>query len=154
MGSPDAYQSVTDSPGRVGNAFGEGFQESSVQGGGVDQVHGQHMMDVQAIPMHRAYPGAIYHTGFRQQGHGKSRIYSSAYIVQIRAGDDRVVWNPRLFQIPKTQVPENTVGIEQGEIRPLVAKTYPLADIVRAQQDFMAKGFAGKLVLLPGSSGR
>ncbi len=39
--------------------------------------------------------------------------------------------------------------IEQGEIRPLVAKTYPLEDIVEAQSDFLAKKFVGKLVLVP-----
>ncbi len=45
---------------------------------------------------------------------------------------------------------ENLVGyIEQGEIRPVVAKTYPLRDIAAAQQDFLDKKFTGKLVLLP-----
>lgn len=39
--------------------------------------------------------------------------------------------------------------IQQDRIRPLVAKTYPLADIVTAQQDFLAKKFTGKLVLIP-----
>ncbi|MCB1638342.1 MAG: zinc-binding dehydrogenase, partial [Thiothrix sp.] len=39
--------------------------------------------------------------------------------------------------------------IEQGEIRPLVAKTYPLSAITTAQQDFLAKNFIGKIVLLP-----
>ncbi len=44
----------------------------------------------------------------------------------------------------------NLVGyIERGEIRPVLAKTFPLKDIVRAQQEFLAKGFVGKLVLLP-----
>jgi NADPH:quinone reductase-like Zn-dependent oxidoreductase len=44
----------------------------------------------------------------------------------------------------------NLVGyIERGEIRPVLAKTFPLRDIVRAQQEFLAKGFVGKLVLLP-----
>ena len=48
------------------------------------------------------------------------------------------------------QVFENLVGyIERGEIRPLVAKTYRLQDIRQAQQDFMAKAFTGKLVLIP-----
>lgn len=52
-------------------------------------------------------------------------------------------WQPR-------KVFENLIRyIEQGEIRPLVARTYPLSDIVRAQQDFMAKRHTGKLVLLP-----
>jgi NADPH:quinone reductase-like Zn-dependent oxidoreductase len=45
---------------------------------------------------------------------------------------------------------ENLVRyIEQGELQPLVAQTYPLQAIAEAQQDFMAKGFIGKLVLLP-----
>lgn len=44
----------------------------------------------------------------------------------------------------------NLVGyISRGEIRPVVAKTYPLQDIVKAQQDFLAKTFTGKLVLVP-----
>ncbi len=44
----------------------------------------------------------------------------------------------------------NLVGyIERGEVRPVVAQTYPLADIVAAQKDFLAKKFTGKLVLIP-----
>ena len=39
--------------------------------------------------------------------------------------------------------------IERDEIRPVVAKTYPLADIVTAQSDFLAKRYTGKLVLVP-----
>jgi hypothetical protein len=31
----------------------------------------------------------------------------------------------------------------------MVAKTYPLRDIAAAQQDFLDKTFAGKLVLVP-----
>jgi NADPH:quinone reductase-like Zn-dependent oxidoreductase len=43
----------------------------------------------------------------------------------------------------------NLVGyVERDEIRPIVAKTYPLRDIVRAQEDFVAKRFSGKLVLM------
>ncbi len=43
---------------------------------------------------------------------------------------------------------ENLVGyIERGEIRPIVAATYPLADIVAAQERFLAKDFVGKIVL-------
>jgi NADPH:quinone reductase-like Zn-dependent oxidoreductase len=48
------------------------------------------------------------------------------------------------------EVFENLVSyIERGEIRPLVAKTYPLRDIAEAQRDFLAKRFPGKLVLVP-----
>jgi NADPH:quinone reductase-like Zn-dependent oxidoreductase len=45
---------------------------------------------------------------------------------------------------------ENLIGyIERGEIRPVVARTYPLRDIGDAQRDFLAKRFTGKLVLIP-----
>lgn len=45
---------------------------------------------------------------------------------------------------------ENLVSyIEAGSIRPVVARTYPLQDIVKAQQDFLAKAHVGKLVLIP-----
>ncbi|WP_300514741.1 alcohol dehydrogenase family protein [Aliiroseovarius sp.] len=39
--------------------------------------------------------------------------------------------------------------IEAGEIRPLVARTFPLSDIHAAQEVFARKAFVGKLVLLP-----
>ncbi len=45
---------------------------------------------------------------------------------------------------------ENLVGyIERGEIKPIIAGTYPLSEIVQAQTDFLAKRFIGKLVLVP-----
>ena len=48
------------------------------------------------------------------------------------------------------EVFENLVSyIECGEIRPVVAKTFPLRDIGRAQEEFLAKKFTGKLVLIP-----
>lgn len=39
--------------------------------------------------------------------------------------------------------------INAGRIRPLIARTYPLAEIVAAQSDFAAKKHPGKLVLIP-----
>jgi NADPH:quinone reductase-like Zn-dependent oxidoreductase len=39
--------------------------------------------------------------------------------------------------------------IENGEIKPLVAKTYPLKEIKKAQEDFLLKKHVGKLVLIP-----
>jgi NADPH:quinone reductase-like Zn-dependent oxidoreductase len=39
--------------------------------------------------------------------------------------------------------------IERGEIRPFVSKTYPLSEIAQAQEDFLAKTYPGKLVLIP-----
>ena len=45
---------------------------------------------------------------------------------------------------------ENLVTyIENAEIRPVVAKTFPLSDIGQAQEEFLAKKFTGKLVLIP-----
>lgn len=44
---------------------------------------------------------------------------------------------------------ENLVTyIENAEIRPVVAKTFPLSDIGQAQEEFLAKKFTGKLVLI------
>ncbi len=39
--------------------------------------------------------------------------------------------------------------IERNEIKPLVSQSYPLANIVQAQEDFIAKRHVGKLVLVP-----
>jgi NADPH:quinone reductase-like Zn-dependent oxidoreductase len=39
--------------------------------------------------------------------------------------------------------------IEAGEIRPLVSCTYPLLQIVAAQQAFLTKRHIGKIVLVP-----
>lgn len=45
---------------------------------------------------------------------------------------------------------ENLVNyIEQDEIRPLVAETYPLSAIIEAQKKFLKKEFVGKLVFMP-----
>ncbi|MEZ5888754.1 MAG: alcohol dehydrogenase family protein [Paracoccaceae bacterium] len=49
----------------------------------------------------------------------------------------------------------NLIGyIERREIRPLLAATYALADIVRAQRDFLEKRHVGKLVLIPPPAGQ
>lgn len=39
--------------------------------------------------------------------------------------------------------------IERGEIRPLVAKVFPLGEIVAAQKEFMEKTHIGNFVLVP-----
>jgi len=45
---------------------------------------------------------------------------------------------------------ENVVSyIERNEIRPVVARTFPLKEIGKAQETFLAKKFTGKLVLIP-----
>ena len=53
--------------------------------------------------------------------------------------------------ILEPQVFPNLVGyIERGEIRPVVAATYPLSQIVAAQRAFLTKQHIGKIVLIPG----
>lgn len=48
------------------------------------------------------------------------------------------------------EVFENLVSyVEADRFRPIVARTYPLADIVQAQKDFLSKSHVGKLVLVP-----
>lgn len=39
--------------------------------------------------------------------------------------------------------------INQGVVRPLVSRTYPMSEIVKAQADFAGKHYPGKLVLIP-----
>ena len=39
--------------------------------------------------------------------------------------------------------------IERGEVKPLLAQTYPLSDLVQAQKDFLTKRHIGKLVVIP-----
>ena len=45
---------------------------------------------------------------------------------------------------------ENLVSyIERGEIRLVVARTYPLRETGRVQEQFLAKNLTGKLALIP-----
>ncbi|MXZ27332.1 MAG: zinc-binding dehydrogenase [Gammaproteobacteria bacterium] len=45
---------------------------------------------------------------------------------------------------------ENLISyVERGEIRAVAARTFPLREIARAQAEFLAKDFVGKLVLVP-----
>ena len=53
--------------------------------------------------------------------------------------------------ILEPQVFPNLVGyIERGEIRAVVAATWPLAEIAQAQRAFLEKKHIGKIVLIPG----
>jgi NADPH:quinone reductase-like Zn-dependent oxidoreductase len=48
--------------------------------------------------------------------------------------------------------PDLVSYIEKGEIRPLLAKTFPLKDIAKAQEEFMQKDHFGNFVLIPPNS--
>jgi NADPH:quinone reductase-like Zn-dependent oxidoreductase len=45
--------------------------------------------------------------------------------------------------------PNLVAYIERGEIRPLVAKTFPLDQIAEAQREFLEKNHVGNFVLIP-----
>lgn len=48
------------------------------------------------------------------------------------------------------EVFDNLIGyVERQEIRPVIAKTYPLDAIAQAQTDFLSKSHTGKLLLIP-----
>jgi NADPH:quinone reductase-like Zn-dependent oxidoreductase len=49
----------------------------------------------------------------------------------------------------KTVFPDLVRYIEQGEIHPVLAKTFPLSSIAEAQKEFLKKKHVGKFVLLP-----
>jgi NADPH2:quinone reductase len=40
-------------------------------------------------------------------------------------------------------------GLENGTLRPVVAKELPLAEAARAHQEILERGAAGKIVLIP-----
>ena len=39
--------------------------------------------------------------------------------------------------------------VESNKLRPLVARTFPLSEIVEAQREFVKKAHVGKFVLIP-----
>lgn len=45
--------------------------------------------------------------------------------------------------------PNLVSAIENGEIKPALAKTFPLENIVEAQEEFGLKRHVGKFVLIP-----
>ncbi|MEC7189699.1 MAG: alcohol dehydrogenase, partial [Pseudomonadota bacterium] len=49
----------------------------------------------------------------------------------------------------ETVFPDLISYIEAGEIRPILARTFPLAEIVTAQREFSRKEYVGNFVLIP-----
>lgn len=44
-------------------------------------------------------------------------------------------------------MPELIGYVESGRVKPIIAKTYPLKEIVEAQKAFLSKKYTGKIVL-------
>ncbi len=87
---------------------------------------------------------------------GGCYVTSGAIAGPIVDLDVRVLYLKDLTFFGSTYQPnevfENLVRyVEANEIRPQVAATYPLAEIVAAQEDFLSKRHVGKLVLIPPS---
>lgn len=81
---------------------------------------------------------------------------SGAIAGPIVEADLRTIYLNDLTIFGCTYTPRETFAelvelINDGRVRPLISKTYDLADIHRAQADFQAKIYPGKLVLLPPS---
>ena len=52
--------------------------------------------------------------------------------------------------ITMPEIFSNLIGyVERGEIRPVLARTYPISEIHQAQKDFLAKKHVGNLVIIP-----
>lgn len=51
--------------------------------------------------------------------------------------------------VPLNVFPDVVGYIERGEIRPLLAATYPLKDLPKAQEAFISKAHAGNIVVVP-----
>ena len=49
----------------------------------------------------------------------------------------------------RARIPHLISYIERGELKPLVAKIFPLEKIVDAQREFLEKRHVGKFVLIP-----
>ena len=68
--------------------------------------------------------------------------------------DVRTLYLKDLSLLGSTAQPDHIIHdvvgyIERNEIKPLIAKTYPLREIQTAQAAFMAKSYIGKIVLTP-----
>jgi len=79
---------------------------------------------------------------------------SGAIAGPIVETDLRTVYLNDLTLYGSTYQPRETFAklvdvINSGALRPLISKTYPLADIRKAQEDFASKRYPGKLVLIP-----
>ena len=74
---------------------------------------------------------------------GEQRIHNRLAVLRAERGMSRLDLAKALG------VNYQTVGyLERGELVPVVAATYPLAQIAEAQRDFEAKRHVGKLVLM------
>lgn len=98
--------------------------------------------------------GPGFGTMFKLMSQGGRLVTSGAIAGPLIEADLRDIYLKDLRLIGCTAWDEpvfpNLIGyIERGEIRPLLVGTYPLEQIVEAQQEFSLKKHVGKMVLIP-----
>ena len=98
--------------------------------------------------------GPMFESMLKVLRRGGRYVTSGAIAGPILTLDTRTMYLKDLTLIGCTAWDEpvfpNLVGyIERGEIRPLVAATFPLERIADAQREFLEKRHVGKFVLVP-----
>ncbi len=114
----------------------------------LEMVYGSEYFDAAVDVVGGGQFGAILNTLKRGGRYGVSGAISGP-VVDL---DLRTLYLKDLRLIGCTvldpEVFSNLIGyIERGEIKPLIAATYPLAEIVAAQEAFLTKRHVGKIVL-------
>ncbi|MEM0989473.1 MAG: zinc-binding dehydrogenase [Pseudomonadota bacterium] len=128
----------------------------AVRDAGADEV-----VDRDAVPTAQSYDVVIDLVGGPGWGTlidalvpGGRYAVSGAIAGPIVEADLRTIYLNDLSILGSTYQPREVFSrlvdlMRQGAVRPLVSQTYPLAQIHRAQEDFAAKTYPGKLVLIP-----
>lgn len=119
-------------------------------GAALKQVTGSDKVDVVADIV----AGPYFPKLIEQIRRGGQYVTSGAIAGPIVQLDVRTLYLQDLTLHGSTVVPphvfQDLVGyIERGEIRPILAATYPLEDIHAAQEAFVAKRHTGNIVLIP-----
>jgi NADPH:quinone reductase-like Zn-dependent oxidoreductase len=98
--------------------------------------------------------GAVFSMSLNLLGRGGRYVTSGAIAGPIVELDLRTVYLKDLEMHGATVMPvgifKKLVGyIENGEIQPLLAKTFPISGIKLAQEEFLTKKHIGNFVILP-----
>ena len=131
-------------------------KQAAVRGAGAD-----HVISRSDVPEHGFFDVVIDVVGGPAWGDliealasGGRYAVAGAIAGPIVTGDLRTIYLNDLSLYGSTFQPADGFAalvamVNQGGVRPLVSKTYPLRDIHAAQTDFLSKSYPGKLVLIP-----
>ncbi len=137
-------------PSKMADVRAVGADEVVDRGADLSEVLGKDAVDVVVDNVAGAGFGAMLNVLRR----GGKYVSSGAIAGPLVELDMRVFYLKDLTLIGCTGWDEpvfpNLISyIERGEIRPLLARTYPLDQIVPAQQEFLKKTHVGNFVLIP-----